>query len=120
MLHGVDGKTKRVGTNVPRKVISWVWELIEDDLRLTLAAQSLTLPVIFFTFHRLSLISPLTNVLIGWTMAPLTVLGLMTSFLGYVWLPLGYIPALVSWVLLEYVIRVVLFTAGIPFASIAW
>src|SRR3989344_1871089 len=92
--------------------------LLADDLRITLAAQVFTTPLIFFHFHRLSLISPLTNILIGWLMVPLTVLGGLASLLGYFWLPLGVIPAWGSWVLLEYLVRVVSMTAHLPIASV--
>jgi competence protein ComEC len=38
-----------------------VLAFIENNFRLTLAAQSLTLPLIFFTFQRVSVISPVTE-----------------------------------------------------------
>lgn len=115
-----DTVEKTIHASFFKRCCAWAWILVKEDLHLTLAAQSLTIPVILFTFHRLSLIAPLTNVLIGWTMAPITILGLVTAFLGYIWLPLGYLPSWVCWVFLEYVIRVVSFTAAIPFASIGW
>ena len=96
------------------------WSFIKDDLRITLAAQLLTTPLIFFQFHRISLIAPFTNVLIGWTMPILMGLGWTAAIMGYIWLPLGILPAWGSWVLLTYVMRVVEVTAGFPFASIAW
>lgn len=96
------------------------WSFIVDDLRITLAAQLLTTPLIFFQFHRISLVAPLTNVLIGWTMPILMGLGWIAGIAGYVWLPLGILPAWGSWVLLTYVMRVVEVTAGFPLASVAW
>lgn len=96
------------------------WSFIVDDLRITLAAQLLTTPLIFFQFHRISLIAPLTNVLIGWTMPILMGLGWIAGIVGYIWLPLGVLPAWGSWVLMTYVIWVVEITAGFPLASILW
>jgi len=95
-----------------------LWHIIRDDLRITLAAQLFTTPLIFFHFHRLSLIAPLTNVLIGWTMPFLMGLGWIAAIAGYIWQPLGLLPAWAAWVLLTYVIRVVEITATIPWASI--
>jgi len=95
-------------------------DLIKDDLRITLAAQVFTVPLIFWYFHRISLISPLTNVLIGWTIALITVLGFGTVIAGWIWLPLGYIFAWPAWVLLEYLVRVVMLTSMIPAASVGW
>lgn len=93
---------------------------VVSELRITLAAQLLTTPLIFFHFHRLSLIAPITNVLIGWTMPFIMGFGWMAAIAGYLWLPLGFLPAWCSWVLLSYVLRIVEVTAKVPFAGIAW
>jgi competence protein ComEC len=92
--------------------------LIKDDFRTTLAAQVFTIPIFFFQFHRLSLLSPFANVLIGWMIAPLTVLGLLLSFLGVLWLPLATPLSWIAWGFLEYLLRVVFFVSAIPFASV--
>lgn len=94
--------------------------IILSELRITLAAQLLTTPLIFFHFHRVSLIAPITNVLIGFTMPFLMGLGWFAAIAGFLWLPLGILPAWASWVLVAYVIRVVEVTASLPFASLGW
>lgn len=93
---------------------------VEDALRITLAAQVFTIPLIFFTFRRISLISPITNVLIGWLIQPLTALGMATAILGWIFLPFGYVFGWISWVLLEYLILVIQWTAKLPFSSLGW
>lgn len=92
--------------------------LIESDLRVTLAAQSLTIPIILWHFHRLSLVSPLANLLVGWTMLPLMIFGWLAAFFGWVYLPAGQIFAWICWVLLEWMVQVVLFFDTVPFASV--
>lgn len=89
-----------------------------DTLWTTLSAQVFTIPLILLTFHRISLISPLTNVLIGWVIQPVTALGLIGAVLGFLWLPAAFPFAWVSWVFLEYVILAIEWTAKIPFASL--
>jgi len=101
-------------------IFRYLYSFIQDDLRVTLAAQVFTIPLIFFTFHRISLVSPLTNILIGWTIAPLTAVGLIAVLLGWMWLPLGYVGGWVAWTFLEYLIFVIVWTAKIPFASLGW
>lgn len=91
---------------------------IRDDLRLTIAAQSLTVPLVFFHFHRISLIAPFANLAIGWIIGPLTGLGWVTVIAGWVWLPLGQAWALVDWVFLEYLVRTVQYMSSIPFSSV--
>lgn len=105
------------GTSLARGGLA---RLIVPELRITLAAQLLTTPLIFFHFHRLSLIAPVTNVLIGFTMPFLMGLGWIAAIAGYIWQPLGFLPAWAAWLLLTYVIRAVEVTAGFPFAGIAW
>ena len=101
-------------------VFRFLWFLIRDDLRLTLSAQVFTIPLIFWYFHRMSLISPLTNILIGWMIQPLTVLGLLAAIGGWIFLPLGQVLGWVAWALLQYVIVVVEWTARVPGASVGW
>ncbi len=97
-----------------------LWHFIEDDLRITLAAQSLTIPIFLFQFHRLSLVSPLSNVLIGWTIAPITILGWLVVVLQMVWQPLGQVAAWVTWLIVQYLVWVVQITSSLPFASVSF
>lgn len=91
---------------------------VEDSLRVTLAAQVFTIPLILFVFRRISLVSPLTNILIGWVIAPVTGLGMALAILGWIWLPLGYVFGWVTWLFLEYLILMVQWTAKLPFSSL--
>jgi len=121
----VDGKQKLVMENRNWKLdLSFLQfpfsEQLISLLKITLAAQVFTIPLIFFTFRRISLISPLTNVLIGWLIQPLTALGLVTAILGWVSLPLGQVAAWAAWVFLQYLITVIELTAKIPFSSLGW
>ena len=99
--------------------IKWfIYSLVKDNLRFTLSAQVFTIPLIFFTFGKISLVTPLTNLLIGWVITPLTAIGMVTAIAGWIFLPLGYLGGWVSWVFLEYLILMVQWTAKLPFASI--
>lgn len=99
-------------------VMSTFWVSIQKELVTTLSAQVFTVPLIFFTFGRISLISPLTNLLIGWAIPIITVLGLSMSIFGLFLPAVSYVLGWVLWVFLEYVIRVVEWTGRIPFASV--
>lgn len=93
---------------------------IKENLHLTFAAQVFTIPLILFSFHRISLVSPLANLAIGWVISPLTILGWATAVFGWVWLPLGQVIAWIDWVLLEYMIRVIWAVSIVPGASLGW
>jgi len=95
-----------------------ITSFIKNELTTTLSAQVFTIPLILFTFGRISLISPLTNLLIGWTIQIITVLGLFLCVLGFIWLPIGQIIAWFTWIFLEWLIQAVIITSKIPLASI--
>lgn len=110
-----------LASNQPGKIEGLVNELKHDlllNLRITLAAQLFTLPVVFLTFHRISLIAPITNVLISFVITPIMVLGIMLSLIGWVFLPLGHLFGYLVWVPLTYLVTVVDITSRFPFASI--
>ena len=90
------------------------------DLRLTLAAQTFTVPLIFFQFRRISLVSAFANLAIGWLIAPLTMLGWATVLVGWLLLYAGQVLAWFDWVLLEYLVRIIYLMSKVPFASIGW
>lgn len=100
-------------------LIIHITALLQQQLRITLAAQVFTLPVILFTFHRVSIVSPLSNVLIGWSIAPLMVAGALTGMLAIISRPLATPFSWITWLFLEFIIRVIEVTAAIPFASIS-
>jgi competence protein ComEC len=112
--------TKREPTASRAKALIWVWKLIEDDLRVTLAAQVFTVPIILFQFHRISLVSPLSNILIGPLIAPIMVLGLALVLGGLVMTPVATFLSWILWVPLTYVILVIEWTARLPWASVQW
>ncbi len=97
-----------------------LWQLIKEDLRLTLAAQVFTIPLILWAFHRVSLVSPLANLLIGWVIAPVTALGILTAAVGSVFLPAGQVLAWIVWIPLTYLVKIVEIVSTLPFASLGW
>lgn len=83
----------------------------------TLAAQIFTLPILLYNFDRISLIAPLTNVLVLPLIPVAMLLGFLTSGLSLIFLPLAQLAAWLTWVVLAYVIKVVELTSKIPLAS---
>jgi len=91
---------------------------IIKNLRLTLAAQVFTVPIIFFYFKQVSLISPLANLLVAETITPLMVFGFLTAFLGKISYFLGYIPSLISYGILSYLVWVIETLAKLSFTFV--
>jgi competence protein ComEC len=88
---------------------------IVKNLRLTLAAQIFTAPIIFVYFKQVSLISPLSNLLVSETIPPLMIFGFLTAILGKVNYFLGYLPSLLCYGILSYLVYVIETLAKLPF-----
>lgn len=91
---------------------------ILDDFKTTIAAQILVWPLISYRFGRVSLISPIVNWLILWTISLATVLGFVFIFLSAVWPFLGYLSSFALYLPLDFFVRVVYFFGNLPFASV--
>ncbi len=89
---------------------------IIKNLRLTLAAQVFTVPIIFLYFKQISIISPLANLLVVETIPPLMVFGFLTAILGKINYFLGYLPSLICYGILSYLVWIIEMLAKIPFA----
>jgi competence protein ComEC len=93
-----------------------IW--VSKGLTATLAAQIFTLPLLLFNFDRLSLVAPITNVLVLEMVPPTMGLGFAVGALGFVWPALAALLAWPLWILLSYIIEIVQLTAKLPYASI--
>ncbi|MFH1461310.1 MAG: ComEC/Rec2 family competence protein [Patescibacteria group bacterium] len=101
------------------KIKSWPNPLrIKDILTMTLAAQLGALPLLIFHFGRLSLISPLANLLIVPLLPMIMVLGMILVFAGLIWLGLANLVAWPAWLLLTYLIKVIDYSSSLPLAAI--
>lgn len=90
----------------------------ELEIKTSLAAQIFTVPLLFWYFRQISLISPIANALVSWTIAPLMVLGFMAASLGKIHFALGALPAYLAYGLLSYIITIVHWLSSIPYASL--
>ncbi len=107
---------------VQSTTLQYLWakrirELAIDNLRVSLAAQVFTWPLLLFVFGRISLIGPIANLLIGWTIFYITVGGFVLLLVGGLFSPLGILAAAPIWLLLEYLLKIVDLTAQIPGGS---
>ncbi len=93
---------------------------IKISLRTTLTASLFTLPVIFFQFRQISLVSPLANLAIGWIITPVMILGLILSLTGILSTVLAYLVGMILWVPLTYIVFIVTLLARIPSAAVSF
>lgn len=80
---------------------------ISEYFLLTFVAQLMTLPVLAYHFHRISLSSVLANPLVLPAQPLLMVLGLVATVGGMIFIPIGKILAWITWPLAAWTNRVV-------------
>jgi competence protein ComEC len=96
---------------------------IRDSINLSLSAQIMALPIIVLNFQNLSLISPISNLLVAGPFIPFSMLfGFVGTMASYISIALGKIIAFPGYLLLQYIVHMIEFTADIPYAavSISW
>jgi len=88
-----------------KKVIA----IIRESAITTISANLAVAPLLLYQFGRISLISPIVNVLILWIIPVTMALGFIAVLISFIFLPLGQILACFVWLFLEYIIETVKF-----------
>ncbi len=89
-----------------------------DFLFLTISAQIFVLPVILNSFEKLSLVSPIANILILPAIPAIMGTGFAAGIAGFVFLPLGKLVGFAPYILLKAELFVIQWMANLPWASI--
>jgi len=101
-----------------KKIANWPdFARLKDVLTMTLAAQLGTLPILIFHFGRISLISPLANLMIVPLLPVIMGLGMIVVFIGLIYLPLAKIIIWPIWFLLSYLIKTIQYLSSFSWAS---
>ncbi len=100
-----------------QKIPNFYFLSFRTNLASTTAAILFTLPFQIYYFDRISIVALLANVLILWAVPYTMFFGLIIGAVGIAYLPAAKLVADISWVLLEYLIRLVEFFAKLPFAA---
>lgn len=91
---------------------------VSSLLAMTFAAQIFTLPILIYNFGRISLVAPLSNILIVPFLPFIMVLGFIFGLMGMLWQPLGWVLSWPAWASLTYLIKIVDGFSKIPWASL--
>lgn len=87
---------------------------IAELISVTLAAQTATLPISVFTFHQISVIAPIANVLTVPLLVALFLLGILVCGTGLLFAPLGIICGWVARPLLLYTSAIIKWCSELP------
>ncbi|MDQ5981958.1 MAG: competence protein ComEC [Patescibacteria group bacterium] len=100
------------------KTTNTIKNYLIDELRVSLSAQLFTTPIIFFYFRQISFISPIANILVSWTIAPIMIYGIIAMVVGSIHWQLGFVVSWLCYGLVTFIILVVEWLSQIPFASV--
>ena len=107
-----------LGDPISRR-LSFLPGAIRQGLATTLAATLPTIPIIAAVFGRVSLVSPLANLVAVPLFPPLMLAGAATALIGTVSLDLAQLPGLLAYALAFLLRMVVETSAALPLASLA-
>jgi len=94
------------------------WSRVARDMLLvTVAAQIMTLPVVWYHFGEVSFISLLANALVLPVQPAIMAFGAVSTALGALWLPAGRVAAWLVWPFLRYSTTIIERLAELPWAS---
>ena len=85
----------------------WKLKTLSDIISVTFSAQIFTLPIIAYNFGSISLIAPITNLLVLPFIPLLTMLGFLVSIFGIFSNFLAWVFYLPCWLLLTYLLKVI-------------
>lgn len=89
-----------------------------EIISVSLSAQIVLLPVMWHFFNTISIVSLLTNVLVGPFVGIITVLGIITYFLGILYLPFGKLVSYSVYILISILILISKCCSKIPYGNI--
>ncbi len=97
---------------------SRAFRAVSTSFSATCGALVFTLPLTAHYFGFLVLVSPLSNLLCLWAVSGIFAVGLISVLLGFVWMPLAAVVALIPRGLIAYVLTVVHWLAKIPYHAL--
>jgi len=99
-----------------RKIFKKLPENLNTILTSTFSAYIFTLPILIYSFGRVSLIGPLTNILVIPIVYLLMVSGLIFALVGLIWPFLAWLLSFPIWLLLTYILKITDIFSG-PWAA---
>ncbi|OGM54527.1 hypothetical protein A3F62_03250 [Candidatus Woesebacteria bacterium RIFCSPHIGHO2_12_FULL_44_11] len=94
-----------------RRLIYFVPGLFREGLSTSLSAQIGVAPILYIAFGQFNIFSPLINAAVLWTVAPITIIGFISGFVGLVVPFVGKLVLYLAYPLTSWFIWVVGFTS---------
>lgn len=89
-----------------------------QSLLSTISAQVLVFPILLYNFGRMSIVSPISNILILPLLPFLTITGFLIGLVGNLWSWGGYVLSLIPTIVLRFIMMIVDLFSRVSFAQI--
>lgn len=100
------------------KYLKNIPKTISETLILTFSAQIMVLPILILYFNTVSLVSPITNLIIVPLIPGLMVLGFVQVVFSFIWIKLGVVFGYLTWLCAHIVLAIINGFASLNFSSI--
>lgn len=104
--------------SIESSIIRFLPKYIKAPLVETLSAQIMVLPLISFAFGKISLIAPISNVLVLWVIPLAMLLSIIAGTVAIIVPYLGIYLAYIAWPTLYYIVMVAKTSAKLPWAMV--
>lgn len=91
---------------------------LKESLLMAVAAEIFVVPLLIYHFGRLSLISPLVNMLVVPPIAGIMFFGFLGGLVGFISVTLGQIIGAAGWLGATYVLKIIELASSLPMASL--
>lgn len=91
-----------------------IFNLIKNNAAIAVSAYIFTAPIILYYFGRVSILSPIVNVLVIEAVFPIMILGFIIAFLSLILMPFAQIIAYLAYMPAFYFVKTVKFFGQIP------
>lgn len=102
----------------PNSLRERMMQAVLKNLRTSVAAQLFTTPIIFLYFKQVSLLAPLSTLLVSFLVAPVMIVGFLTAVLGKIHWYAGLLPSYLAYGLTHYMVFIIETLSKIPFSFI--
>ena len=92
--------------------------ILKETILLSVAAQIFVLPILLNSFEKLSIVSPLANLLILPAIPYIMLGGFAAGIAGFIFVPLGMLIGFIPYLLLKVELFIVLWLGNLPWAAL--
>ena len=87
---------------------------LRESMVMTFCALVMTLPIMLINFSYISLIAPISNLLVVWTLSPIMLFGMLSLVFSFFWDFWAYLLSFLTYIFLHYDILLVHFFWSLP------